>query len=210
MGGRKAAPRCSKGLGSGREPILRNCTAMACQRRYDYSNSPQVAVIKTSGCIGQKGMPRRNTISMPTPYLALLIGGVLPACLWAITAILQKLSTQHNLGPGPFLMAFGAMVLATGLALSILPRGAGEWSWIGLRYALVSGLAYAIATGLISYALLSFGVPISKLAPVLGCNVLITVLLGVFLLGEGASLNIWKAVGGTVAVMLGLALVISA
>ena len=210
MGGRKAAPRCSKGLGSGREAILRNCTAMACQRRYDYSNSPQVAVIKTSGCIGQKGMPRRNTIFMPTPYLALLIGGVLPACLWAITAILQKLSTQHNLGPGPFLMAFGAMVLATGLALSILPRGTGEWSWIGLRYALVSGLAYAIATGLISYALLSFGVPISKLAPVLGCNVLITVLLGVFLLGEGASLNIWKAVGGTVAVMLGLALVISA
>jgi hypothetical protein len=45
---------------------------------------------------------------------------------------------------------------------------------------------------------------------VLGCNVLITVLLGVFLLGEGASLNIWKAVGGTATVMLGLALVTSA
>jgi uncharacterized membrane protein len=153
--------------------------------------------------------PPENNL-MPTPYLALLIGGVLPACLWAITAILQKLSTQHNLGPGPFLMTFGAMVLATGLALSVLQRGAGEWSWIGLCYALTSGLAYAIATGLISYALLSFGVPISKLAPVLGCNVLITVLLGVFLLGEGASLNIWKTVGGTATVMLGLALVTSA
>jgi drug/metabolite transporter (DMT)-like permease len=153
--------------------------------------------------------PPENNL-MPTPYLALLIGGVLPACLWAITAMLQKLSTQHNLGPGPFLVAFGAMILATGLALSVLQRGAGEWSWIGLRYALASGLAYAIATGLISYALLSFGVPISKLAPVLGCNILITVLLGVFLLGEGASLNLWKAVGGTATVMLGLALVTSA
>jgi drug/metabolite transporter (DMT)-like permease len=151
-----------------------------------------------------------ETNLMSTPYLALLIGGVLPACLWAITAMLQKLSAQHNLGPGPFLVAFGAMVLAAGLALSVLQRGADEWSWIGVRYAVASGLTYAIATGLISYALLSFGVPISKLAPVLGCNVLITVLLGVFLLGEGAGLNIWKAVGGTATVMLGLALVTSA
>ena len=44
----------------------------------------------------------------------------------------------------------------------------------------------------------------------LGCNVLVTVLIGVFLLGEGATLNIWKAVGGTGVVLLGLALVTSA
>lgn len=169
-----------------------------------------MAVIKTSGCVGQKGKPRRNNNLMLKSYLALLVGGVLPACLWAITATLQKLSTQHNLGPGPFLVAFGTMVVVTGLALSILQRGTYEWSGTGLRYALASGLAYAVATGLISYVLLSFGVQISKLAPVLGCNVLITVLLGVVLLGEGASLNIWKAVGGTATVVLGLALVISA
>jgi drug/metabolite transporter (DMT)-like permease len=147
---------------------------------------------------------------MPTSYMALLIGGALPACFWAIAAILQKQSAQHGLSPGPFLAAFGAMVLAAGLALSLLPRGAGEVSWVGLRYALGSGLTYAIATGLISYALLRFGVPISKLAPVLGCNVLITVLIGVFLLGEGANLNAWKAVIGTVIVLAGLALVTSA
>ena len=102
------------------------------------------------------------------------------------------------------------MVLAAGLALSVLQRSDGEISWIGLRYAMASGLAYAIATGLISFALLRFGVPVSKLAPVLGCNVLVTVLIGVFLLGEGATLNIWKAVGGTGVVLLGLALVTSA
>lgn len=147
---------------------------------------------------------------MPTSYLALLIGGVLPACLWAVAAILQKLSTQHDLGPGPFLAAFGAMVLAVGLALSGLQRGGGEVSWPGLRYAMASGLAYALATGLISFALLRFGIPISKLAPVLGCNVLVTVLIGIFLLGEGADFNIWKAVGGTGVVLLGLALVTSA
>jgi len=130
---------------------------------------------------------------MSTPYTALLIGGVLPACLWAITAVLQKLSAQHGLGPGPFLTAFGAMVLAAGLVLSGLLRGTGEVSWVGLRYALASGLAYGIATG-------------SKLAPVLGGNVLITVLIGVVLL----DLDVWKAVGGTVIVLVGVALVTSA
>jgi drug/metabolite transporter (DMT)-like permease len=80
------------------------------------------------------------------------------------------------------LAAFGAMVLATGLALSVLQRNDGEISWIGLRYAMASRLAYAIAT----------------------------VLIGVLLLGEGATLNIWKAVGGTGIVLLGLALVTSA
>jgi uncharacterized membrane protein len=169
-----------------------------------------LAVIKTSSCIGQKGKPRRKSKSMPKPYSALLVGGVLPACLWAITAMLQKLSAQHQLGPGPFLAVFGTMVLTVGLALSVAQRDIGELSWAGLRYAMASGLAYAIATGLISYALLSFGIPISKLAPVLGCNVLVTVLLGIVLLGEGTELNAWKAIGGTVVVMLGLALVTSA
>jgi drug/metabolite transporter (DMT)-like permease len=147
---------------------------------------------------------------MPTSFMALLIGGVLPACLWGVAAILQKMSAQHGLGPGPFLTAFGAMIVASGLAFSGLQRSEAGLSWIGVRYALAGGFAYAIAAGLITFALVRFDAPISKLAPILGCNVLITVLLGVFLLGEGASLNVWKAVGGTAIVLIGLALVTSA
>lgn len=147
---------------------------------------------------------------MPVSYTVLLIGGALPACLWAITAVLQKLSAQDGLGPGPFLAAFGAMVLAVGLVLSALLRGTSDVSWRGLGYALAAGLTYGIATGSISYALLRFGVPISKLAPILGCNVLVTVLIGVCLLGEGADLDVWKVVGGTVIVLGGLVLVTGA
>ena len=147
---------------------------------------------------------------MPTSYAALLIGGLLPACLWGCAAVLQKMSAQQDLGPGPFLMAFGSMIVVTGLAFSGLQRGPLGLSWIGLRYAVLAGLLYAIATGLLGYVLLRFGTPISKLAPILGCNVLITVLIGVFWLEEGASLNAWKAVGGTAIVLAGLALVTTA
>jgi hypothetical protein len=75
---------------------------------------------------------------------------------------------------------------------------------------MAAGVFYAVATGLISFALLRFGSPISKLAPVLGCNVLITVLLGAFVLGEVESLSVWKLIGGTMVVLAGLTLVTTA
>ncbi|MBV8191805.1 MAG: EamA family transporter [Alphaproteobacteria bacterium] len=147
---------------------------------------------------------------MSTPTLALLLGGVVPACLWGISAIFQKLSTHHGLEPGPFLSAFGLIITLSGVVFAIVQRRPVGPSLAGLQYALAAGLFYAVAAGLISFALLRFGSPISKLAPILGCNVLITVLLGAFLLGEAQSLNVWKLVGGTLVVLSGLALVTTA
>jgi transporter family protein len=147
---------------------------------------------------------------MSTSPLALLIGGVVPACLWGIAAIFQKMSTQHDLAPGPFLAVFGITITLSGVVFAIVQRGGAEPSWAGLRYALAAGFFYAVAAGLISFTLLRFGSPISKLAPILGCNVLITVVLGAFLLGEADSLNVWKLVGGTMVVLAGLTLVTTA
>jgi transporter family protein len=152
---------------------------------------------------------------MSKSTLALLIGGVVPACLWGIAAIFQKMSAQHDLAPGPFLAAFGITITLSGVVFAVVQRGSAglSWSgasWTGVRYALAAGLFYAVAAGLISFTLLRFGSPISRLAPILGCNVLITVLLGAFLLGESANLNVWKLVGGTIVVLAGLTLVTAA
>ena len=151
---------------------------------------------------------------MSTSTLALLIGGGVPACLWAIAAVFQKMSTQQGLAPGPFLVAFGAAITVSGVVYAIAQRDvsspASSISWTGLRYALAAGLLYAVAAGLISFVLLRFDSPISKLAPILGCNVLITVLLGAFVLGEAETLNAWKLVGGTLVVLAGLGLVTTA
>ncbi|MCF8533753.1 MAG: hypothetical protein K9G48_12165 [Reyranella sp.] len=151
---------------------------------------------------------------MSTSTLALLIGGGIPACLWGIAAIFQKLSTQHGLAPGPFLTAFGATIMVSGIVFAIAQRSAASpesgVSWAGLQYAMAAGLFYAVAAGLISFVLLRFGSPISKLAPILGCNVLITVLLGAFLLGEAETLSAWRLVGGTLVVLAGLGLVTTA
>ena len=97
-----------------------------------------------------------------------------------------------------------------GVVFSIVQRSPTGPSLTGLGYALAAGFFYAVAAGLISFALLRFGSPISKLAPILGCNVLITVLLGAFLLGEAESLIVWKLVGGTIVVLAGLTLVTAA
>ena len=147
---------------------------------------------------------------MPTSYAALLIGGGIPVCLWSLTAILQKASVQHGLTPGPFLIAFGAMVVAGGLLFCGLQRGPAGLSWPALGLALAAGFAHSIATGLVSYALLRFGLPISKLAPILASNLLLTALIGVLWLGEGASVSAWRLLVGAATVFAGLVLVITA
>jgi hypothetical protein len=133
-----------------------------------------------------------------------------PACLWGIAAAFQKVSAQAGLGPGAFLTAFGTVIVAAGLIWSSVQRESSGLAWTGVRYAVLAGLAYAIATGLISFTLLRFATPIAKLAPILGCNVLITAIIGIVPLGEGAALNVWKVIGGTIVVLFGLALVTTA
>ncbi len=147
---------------------------------------------------------------MSTSYLALLIGGAVPACLWSVSAVLQKMSAQQGLSPGPFLVAFGAMVVAGGVLFCGLQHEPLGLSARAVGFALGAGLFYALAAGLISLALLRFGAPISKLAPILGCNVLLTTLLGIFVLGEGANLSVPRLLAGTAATFVGIVLVTTA
>lgn len=46
--------------------------------------------------------------------IPLIIGGLLPVVLWGITAVFQKLSAAASLGPGRYLMLFGAIIAASG------------------------------------------------------------------------------------------------
>lgn len=132
------------------------------------------------------------------------LGGILPAALWGITAILQKLSAQHAAPPGQFLVAFGAVICATGLLYSWLTRSPAALG-AGIAFAVLAGAAYSLGTGLLSFTMWKFGTPISRLAPMLSCNVLVTVLIGMVALHE--TLSPLRLVGGTVLIIAGVILV---
>lgn len=130
-----------------------------------------------------------------------MIGGLLPAVLWGITAVFQKLSATASLGPGRYLMLFGAVIAGSG-ALYAYVSNETALNPKGATYALAAGLAFSLGTGLLSFALWRFDLPISRVSPILSANVLIPVVVGLVLLGEGTAMN-------TVQLLLGTALIVA-
>lgn len=142
-------------------------------------------------------------------YIPILIGGVLPAILWGVTAIFQKLSATASLGPGRYLTLLGLVVFVGGLIYSYFTNEVG-FNLKGSLYALYAGASFALATGLMSYALWHYGVPISRITPILSANVLIPVAAGIWLFGEGAGVNVWQLSIGVFLVIAGVVVVTSA
>jgi uncharacterized membrane protein len=80
----------------------------------------------------------------------------------------------------------------------------------GLGFAAIAGACFALGTGLISYALFSYGVPVSKLAPIWSCNVLVTLAVGALFLGEASQVDVLKLSAGTILIIGGAILVSNA
>ncbi|ANM04556.1 hypothetical protein AMC78_CH02469 [Rhizobium phaseoli] len=76
--------------------------------------------------------------------------------------------------------------------------------------AATAGTCFALGTGLISFALFAYGVPVSKLAPIWSCNVLVTLAIGALYLGEASEINTGKLAAGTLLILSGALLVSSA
>lgn len=137
------------------------------------------------------------------------VGGVLPAVLWGVTAIFQKLSAQHGTSPAAYLAVFGAVLAAAGVAAGAMGRNT-TWTGAGLGYAGLAGVTFALGTGLITLALARYGVPLARLAPLWSCNVLVTVAISAWLLNEAAELRIGQVLLGTGLIIAGALVVTSA
>lgn len=139
----------------------------------------------------------------------IIIGGILPAIFWGTTAIFQKQSAMSATGSAVYLIAFGAACVLAGLIAALIWRPA-PWTAEGLGFAAISGACFSVGTGLISFALLAYGVPVSKLAPIWSCNVLVTLAIGAVFLGEASELDIVRLAAGTLLIISGALLVSSA
>jgi uncharacterized membrane protein len=146
---------------------------------------------------------------MTSKLIPILVGGAVPALLYGVTGILQKLSTREGISTGLYLVCFGAATTLTGVVLHLVLReGASPGRAIGI--ALVAGLAFALGAGLITIALIRFQAPISQLAPLYNTNALITVILGLWLLREFAEVNLPRLLIGSILIVVGAILVADA
>jgi transporter family protein len=133
---------------------------------------------------------------------ALLIGGLLPAVLYGVTGVFQKLSAKAEGGPAMYLICLGAGTVLVGLILQvILPEQA--LSFRSASFALAAGLSFALGAGLISLALLRYQAAIAQLSPLYNMNVLVTVVIGLALFAEYQNVDVPRLVGGTVLIIAG-------
>jgi len=139
---------------------------------------------------------------------ALIIGGVLPAVLYGVTGVFQKLSARAEGGPAIYLICLGAGTVLIGLVLQFfLPEQ--SLSLRSISFALAAGLSFSLGAGLISLALLNYQAAISQLSPLYNMNVLITVVIGLALFAEYQNVDILRLIGGTVLIIAGGLLVAS-
>lgn len=139
----------------------------------------------------------------------MLIGGFVPAFLWGLTAVFQKMSALNSFGPGRYLTVFGIVIAVGGIIYATLTNEIG-WNSKGLFFCVAAGLSFTLGTGLLSFVLWRYEFPISRLAPILSANVLVPVLVGVLFLGEGSNLNVPQLMVGTFLVIVGVVVVTAA
>lgn len=142
-------------------------------------------------------------------WAILVIGGVLPAICWGVTAIFQKQSAASGLNPMQFIALFGIVLTIVGVIGTLVAKDV-TWPRAGVINALLAGATFTVASLLLSYALWRYGAPISRIAPILSGNVLVTVAIGALFLGEGATLSLPILGLGTLLIVGGAILVANA
>lgn len=146
---------------------------------------------------------------MSSELKAILIGGVLPALLYGVTGILQKMSSEADGGAGMYLVGMGIGTTVVGAALHLV-LSEPPFTARPVSLALIAGVTFSLGAGLVSVALIRYGAAISQLTPIYNMNVLITVVLGLVLLAEYRDLHVARLLGGTLLLVSGAVLVAGA
>ena len=146
---------------------------------------------------------------MSSELKGIVIGGLLPAVLYGVTGIFQKMSADAEGGAGMYLIFLGVGTVIVGAVFHfVLPEPP-----IGFRpasFALAAGISFSLGAGLISLALIKHQAAISQLTPLYNMNVLVTVLIGLVAFAEYQDLHVLRLLGGTVLLVGGALLVAGA
>lgn len=141
----------------------------------------------------------RNTIG-------LILGGFVPALLFGVAGLCQKVAIRQGIGVGPILVAAGVTITLVGLGLTrLLP--AGELSLRSVAPAAMLGASWGLGAGLVCYALHKYDVALSKLVPLYNMNTLVAVVLALWLYAEWEQLNATQLFIGALLVTGGAVLV---
>ena len=124
--------------------------------------------------------------------MGLLIGGILPALLLGLFAILQKSASNNGIGVGIYLILSGITIALVGVAVYFgFPNK--EVSIRSAAFSCLASMLWAVSMSLIQLAITSYNVEISRLVPLFNMNTLVAVILGLWIFSEWGSKQIQVA-----------------
>lgn len=139
---------------------------------------------------------------MSSQSLGLLIGGVLPAVLFAVSGVFTKQATSLGMGTGLYVTTLGVSITIAGLLVFILQPDT-TYSFQSVFHAFFAGFTWAIGAALLAYALTVLHAPMSKLIPIYNLNTLIGVALILVIFAEWKQVHVPKLLIGSVLMTLG-------
>ena len=143
---------------------------------------------------------------MPDTQLGILVGGIIPAILFGISGICQKLSNQHGISTGAYVVSVGLGVVLVGVVLCLFNTSQTA-NMKSIVPAVTMGLCWGVGVLLVSMAISKYGTKLSVLAPLYNMNTLVTVVGALILFSEWKDLNVVKLIIGALLIVAGGVLV---
>ena len=143
---------------------------------------------------------------MSDTQLGILVGGIIPALLFGISGICQKLSNQHGISTGAYVVSVGTGVILVGVVLCLFNTSQSA-NIKSIVPAITMGICWGIGVLLVTMAITKYGTKLSVLAPLYNMNTLVTVIGALILFSEWKDLNVVKLMIGAVLIVAGGVLV---
>ncbi len=124
---------------------------------------------------------------MTDKQLSLLIGGFIPAVLFGIVAVFQKVINRTGTGLGPYLMGIGLSIFIMGALFALWDRDFAVTARAATYIALF-GILWSISMACVAIALKRYNGQIGQIVSIYNMNTLVTVVIGLLVLSE------WKDV----------------
>ncbi len=126
---------------------------------------------------------------MKANVAALLVGGLVPAFLFGVSAVFQKTSARAGIATGPYLVVIGLVVVAVGGVVTAV-QGDAAVTWAGAAHACACGALWAAGVACIAVAVGRFDGQISQLVPLYNMNTLVAVAVGLIALSEWRNVQV--------------------
>ena len=132
----------------------------------------------------------------------IIIGGLLPAVLWALSSVFAKYGNLAGIGNALYVITLGIAVFISGLILYLFVPDRTV-SYRGIVYTAIAGACWAFGTALFALALTKYGIPLSKLVPLNNTSTLFAIIIGLWAFSEWQQVNSIRLIFGASLILFG-------